>query len=138
MDKKPLLAKVHIAKKELGLDDETYRAILKRITGKDSAAKCKLWQLDNVLREMKNLGWKPKKTKKDFRPASDEMVAKIYALWRALHNAGAIDDPSQIALRAFVKRQIKKEAPEFLTIKEKIKVIEALKSWLRRVEKEKK
>lgn len=33
----PLLAKIHIARKDLGLDEDTYRAVLIRITGKRSA-----------------------------------------------------------------------------------------------------
>ncbi len=32
------IAKVHVAKKQLGLDDEAYRAVLRRVTGRDSAA----------------------------------------------------------------------------------------------------
>lgn len=36
--RKKELAKIHIAKKELGLDDDTYRAILRHYGGVDSAA----------------------------------------------------------------------------------------------------
>lgn len=30
---------IHIAKNQLGMDDETYRAVLMRVTGKDSCTK---------------------------------------------------------------------------------------------------
>ncbi len=38
VDKRPLIAKIHVAKAQLNLDDEQYRDIVRRITGKDSAA----------------------------------------------------------------------------------------------------
>lgn len=57
--KKALLAKIHIAKKDLGLDDGTYRDVLRRITGKDSSSKMLISELERVIYEFGNLGWKP-------------------------------------------------------------------------------
>lgn len=57
--KKALLAKIHIAKKDLGLDDGTYRDVLCRITGKDSSSKMLISELERVIYEFGNLGWKP-------------------------------------------------------------------------------
>lgn len=34
--KRTLIAKIHIAKKDLAMDDATYRDVLVRVTGKDS------------------------------------------------------------------------------------------------------
>ena len=36
--RKSLMAKIHIAQKDLGLDEDTYRAMLFNLTGKISAA----------------------------------------------------------------------------------------------------
>ena len=58
------LAKIHIAKAQLGLDDETYRALLHRVTGKDSAARMTEKQRATVLAEMRGKGWKPKPPKR--------------------------------------------------------------------------
>ncbi len=52
-----LLAKLHIAKKELGLDDDLYRSMLERVTGKRSAAKLSIKELVSMVEEMKSKGW---------------------------------------------------------------------------------
>ena len=57
--KKTLLAKIHIAKKDLGLDDGTYRDVLRRVTGKDSASLMLISELEKVIYEFGNLGWQP-------------------------------------------------------------------------------
>ena len=57
--KKALLAKIHIAKKDLCLDDGTYRDVLRRVTGKDSSSKMLMSELERVIYEFGNLGWKP-------------------------------------------------------------------------------
>ena len=57
--KKGLIAKIHVAKTQLGLDDDNYRAILQRITGQNSAKDCNLLQLQRVMAEMERLGFKP-------------------------------------------------------------------------------
>lgn len=61
--KKALLAKIHIAKKDLCLDDGMYRDILKRVTGKDSSSKMLISELEKVIAEFGNLGWKPSVSK---------------------------------------------------------------------------
>ena len=60
MSQRAAIAKVKIAAKELCLDDDTYRAMLTRITGRSSAAHCNEAQLGLVLDEMKAKGWKPR------------------------------------------------------------------------------
>lgn len=54
-----LLAKVHIARKDLGLDDETYRAMLEHLTGWRSAAQCTDRQLVMVIASLRKRGWNP-------------------------------------------------------------------------------
>ena len=88
-NKNPLLAKIHIAKAQLGLDDDMYRDIVRRITGKDSAAKCRPAQLVALLNEFKALGFKSPR-KKAFRQTKQSAVKKIYALWGELQAAGAV------------------------------------------------
>lgn len=79
------LAKIHIAKSQLGLDDETYRAILARIAGVRSAKDLSPRQIGAVIAEFVRLGWVPKVAQKAFRtkpnPATDRrnLVSKIEA-----------------------------------------------------------
>lgn len=56
-ERKKLLGKVHIAKKDLGLDDDTYRRLLKNVTGRESASKCTVRQLIDVVKYMRERGW---------------------------------------------------------------------------------
>lgn len=75
------LSKIHIAKKDLGLDDETYRALLSRITGQSSAKDLSPLDVAKVLREFERLGWKSKQGRSKPKPAADKakLVGKIEA-----------------------------------------------------------
>ncbi len=53
-----ILAKIHIARKELCLDDDDYRDILERITGCRSARDVRADQLLPLQREFRRIGWK--------------------------------------------------------------------------------
>lgn len=83
--RKSLLGKVHIAKKDLGLDDGTYRMILERQTGHDSAAKLTVPQLVGVVAYMRKLGWQEPAKKASHRkpavlPGAAGYLDKIEAL----------------------------------------------------------
>lgn len=56
------LAKIHIAKKELGLDDQTYRAIIKQYSenGEESSANLTMLGRARVIRHMVQHGWEDK------------------------------------------------------------------------------
>lgn len=79
------LAKIHIAKTQLGLDDDTYRAILARVAGVRSAKDLSPRQIGAVIAEFERLGWVPKVAQKTTRakpnPAADrrKLVSKIEA-----------------------------------------------------------
>lgn len=55
-DRKAPLRAVHASRRQLGLDDDTYRALLERVTGERSAADLDAAQLRRVLHEMRRLG----------------------------------------------------------------------------------
>ena len=126
-----LLAKVHIAKKDLALPDDDYRAIVMRVTGHTSSKYCTERQLEQLLAEFKRLGWAPKAGKGGGGYGKPH-VRKIYALWKEAGVVGAVDNASKEALRAFVERQTGKAAPEFCGPNDAIKVTEALKAMNRR------
>ena len=54
-----LIAKIKIAQKELGMAEEAYRAMLLRITGKNSCAVMDIGELERVDAEMRRFGFKP-------------------------------------------------------------------------------
>lgn len=60
MPRNASLAKIHIAKKQLGLDDETYRAMLLQHGGVSSSKDLTPLGAAKVLRHLENAGFKPK------------------------------------------------------------------------------
>lgn len=55
------LAQIHIARKDLGLDEDTYRAMLMDVAGVDSAADLTAKGRRDVLARFESKGWKNKK-----------------------------------------------------------------------------
>lgn len=85
------LAKIHIAKAQLGLDDDTYRALLARVAGVRSAKDLTKRQVGAVLREFERLGFKPAPAKKAGRAVpkpAPERAAQIGKIEAFLAEAG--------------------------------------------------
>jgi len=114
-----LLAKIHVAKKELAIPEDAYRAMIARHgKGKDSAGGMTVGQLIAVVEELKAKGWKdarrpPKRAAAARKLADGEQAAKLRALWIACWNLGAVKDPSEAALGAYVKRMCKVDAMQW-------------------------
>jgi phage gp16-like protein len=142
-----LRAQVHIAKKDLGLDDETYRALLQRVTGKTSSAKLSVVELNKVVADLRSKGWKPRLGGRS--PASKHRVIKsradkLRAVWIGMAKSGVIEDGSEQALAAWVKRQTSNsngigiDRVDWLDRdpKQAVTVLESLKRWNQRVQDE--
>ncbi len=87
--RKSLLAKVHIAKKQLGLDDDTYRAMLENLTGKTSAAELTVPQLTRVVADLRKQGWTPPaKPASHRKPAIPEAAGHLDKIEALLAEAG--------------------------------------------------
>jgi phage gp16-like protein len=123
-----MLAKIHIAKKQLALEDDSYRAMLMRVAGQDSAATCTPAQLEAVIAEFKRLGFTAEAAK--HKRSDKAYVRMIYGIWGDLKPY--LTDHSHTALRSFVRRQTGQDAPEFLNPEDANLVIEGLKAWLAR------
>lgn len=61
------LAKIHIARQQLGMDDETYRALLMRVAGVRSAKDLNARQASFVIAEFERLGFVAKAAKRQGR-----------------------------------------------------------------------
>lgn len=133
--KPKLIQLIHIAKSQLGLDEDTYRHILTTLTDKDSTKKMTYAQLITVLDHLKSKGFvitKPKKAG-TFPQADDNQSKKIRALWLELHDLGAVKNPSERALAKYVERQTGILALQWLSTEQSSKVIESLKKWKLRI-----
>lgn len=127
-----LIQKIHIAKSQLGLDDDTYRDLATRITGKSSSKAMTESERQILLTEMERLGFKVT-SKSNQKRLEGKFATKLQALWIAGYNLGVVTNGSDEALIAFVKRQTKLDHVRFLhDAGDAYKAIEALKRWLNR------
>jgi phage gp16-like protein len=141
---------VHIAKGQLHMADESYRALLAfHGKGKVSSSQLTIEQLQNVFDAMVKLGFnvvqKPMKTtKKRLSPTSasgpKDQRSSIRAIWIEMSKNGFIRDGSETALNSWVSRMtadanggVGIAEVQWLQDDMASKVLEALKKWYRRL-----
>ncbi len=138
------LAKIHIAKKYLQMDDDIYREII-RTVGKvksGSSADLDLAGRSRVLHHFKQKGWKPRRKKINKNPemATQGQIDLIHHIWQCLGADGVVKDTSKKSLRVWLMNTTRRyhdnkvgfSSPEFLPSWVAVKVIEQLKNWANR------
>ena len=152
MPHRKLLAKIHIAKKELALEEETYRSMLENLTGKRSAKNLDDRQIIVVINHLKGLGWKQKETRgrapqdtgattvgdtetrgnsekyedqrtNDPYAASPQIKRKIEAMWHDIYRGNS----ETLHLRQFLRNHFKVSDIRFLDKRKAYECVEALK-----------
>ena len=119
------LAKIHIAKKMLALDDESYRDMLERVAGVRSARELQPEHLVALQREFRRLGWDGYLLRRSEMPAlpySDvdnrpdaPTGAQLRMLEAAFKNIlGYADTAPDRAFQKFLKNRCGVEHPRFL------------------------
>jgi phage gp16-like protein len=78
--------KLHCARRDLGLDETTYRALLKTLTGKTSAKEMSERELGVVLDAMRAKGGRSPQTLASDQSPGAPQIRLICALWRDLEN----------------------------------------------------
>ena len=143
MTKGNLIQLIHVAKGQLGLDEDTYRSALLGVTGKSSCKQMGLHELNKVFEHFKKSGFKTQ-FKRRLSPNSDPKqlgeIKKIRAIWITMHKQGFVRDGSETALDAYVNRMLNRAKvgenvsyhTHFLTFTQAIKVLEPLKKWHKR------
>lgn len=125
-------AAIHVAKKQLGLDDETYRALLERVTGEASTKDMTGRQRAAVLTELRRLGFKPAEKARQTR-LEGPYAKKLQWLWIAGWNLGVIRSREDVSLTAFVKGRTGLDAVRFLRYHDDAqRAVAALKAMLAR------
>ncbi|MGS5089029.1 gp16 family protein [Hydrogenophaga sp. A37] len=142
-----LIRLVHVARRDLRLDEETYRSVL-RAQGGESSANMNAAQLQKAVDAMKAMGFKvASKAKPAGRVrkaptaaraaqpgavvlAGDAESRKARAMWLTLHAIGQVRDPSEAALLAYARRQTGVDRMEWVS--DMVPVLEPLKAWLLR------
>ncbi|KDD64499.1 PF06252 family protein [Bordetella bronchiseptica OSU553] len=119
-----------MAKRELGMDDDSYRDALYGATGKRSTSAMSVAELEAVMSHMKRCGFKVRLNPKPSRPLDLQAESrKIRALWILLRDLGAIQNPSEEALGAYIKRMTGVDALQWINGQQAERVIEGLKKW---------
>ena len=128
-----LIKLIQVARRDLGLDEPNYRGILFAQGGNDSLAAMSIDGMQKVLDYLKGQGFKVRSTKTDRKQATGLDASKVRALWLFLHELGAVRDPSEAALTAYVKRMVKVDDVQWMRSGRRVEtVIESLKKWAMR------
>jgi phage gp16-like protein len=133
-----VIKKIHIAKADLKLDDDRYRAMLLGLTGKDSCKDMTLRELNQVYRQMEKDGFvvKVKKGRTTRKPENNAFQKKIWAIWFDLKDKGLVSG-GNAALNKIVKRQTGIESIDWIYAKQDADpIIECLKAMQKRGVKE--
>lgn len=133
-----LIKLIHVARRELRMDDDTYRLLLagmRELDGATSTADLSVPNLIKVLEQLKLRGFKVRPNKEQKRPLADDVQSKkIRSLWLELHELGAVRDSSEAALAKFVQGMTRVSALQWLNTAQASRVIENLKQWMGRVQ----
>jgi hypothetical protein len=125
------LAKIHIAKKDLGMEDDAYRGVIKAISNgaTDSAGDLDFAGRKKLLEHLKSCGFKvkPRDAKRQFPDTPS--WNKVWSLWQTLADQGKVHDRSAGALLAFCKHQTGVDQVGWMDGKHVFAITEALKAW---------
>ncbi len=123
---------IHAIKTRTRLDDGSYRALLAAYgvgTSKDLTEA----EAERLLARLRDIPGAGGPLRRPGSVAAGPYGAKLRALWIALHNLGAVRDPRDSAMHAFLTRQTGLPHTRFLReVRAAKAAIEALKGWLTR------
>jgi phage gp16-like protein len=83
---------IHIAKSQLGLDDDIYRSMLTGLELPNSTTKMSVPELQKVLDHLKRSGFKVRSKTKDRPQADSEQAKMLRGLWLELAGLGYVQD----------------------------------------------
>lgn len=131
---------LQVGKKQLGMDEDTYRCFLltqgaKGKAGYVSATTLSIGQLSTAVEAMKKKGFRPKPKRGSVGRISDwrkPRIKKITALWCALADAGVVRNRSEAAMVTWCATLTHKPRLEWAISADLNACIEALKDWAHR------
>lgn len=127
--RRAMIAKINIARQQLGMVEDDYRQLLLDTTGRMSLKECSDAQLDRMIGALKQKGFKPLPPKGG---ATHPMARKARAMWISLYHLGAVHNPSEQALEAFARRQLGCDRLAFAKQSDAFRLVEALKAMAER------
>lgn len=130
--RKKKIAQIKIAQNQLGLDDDIYRALLMRVSQKNSAAKLNLDELNKVIDELVRLGFEIKPIKKTKTPNPRK---ELKAMMNKIHALIIDNNLSWQYADAIAKRQFGIDKVEWLSHEQCHAVVAALQIYANRKSK---
>ncbi|MCX7284378.1 MAG: regulatory protein GemA [Novosphingobium sp.] len=128
--RRSMLAKVHIAIKDLRMAEDDYQQIVFDKTGKTSLEGATEAQIGKVLDVMKAKGFKPLPGKN--KVATHPMALKARAMWESLYHLGAIRNPAYEALEGWACQRLGCAKLQWARQSDATRIIEPLKDWAKR------
>lgn len=133
---KKQIALLHVAKRDLGLTDDDYRAILARYGNCESASDLDAFGFEHVMRYFTALGFRSTWTKRTYgnRPdmASPAQIDLMRSLWKQFSGQ---DDTQDAELNRWLARFHHVSALRFVNAEKAGKVIPALRAMASRKQK---
>lgn len=118
-------ARIHIDQTALGMDDDTYRAFLQRLTGKTSSKDMTTAQRALVLAEMTHLG-----AFKDARRPLTRQQRACLGKWYDLRKRGIVQSKDKSSFNRYIKRHFGKNNLADLADDGTNKLYNMLDGWL--------
>jgi phage gp16-like protein len=136
-----LLAVAHIAKAQLAIEDDDWRDLVERETGKRSCADVETPALLKLMQRLEAMGFVNKqKVQRGFKKSRKPQARLCWALWAELKQRGAIRNPSREAARALFATLAGIEGastdPDFMDAAQLRKAVEGLKAMVARAKAE--
>lgn len=134
MSKAKLYGVINMGKNQIKMDEESYRAMIKRISGHESLRSCSFEHLNMIIDELVKKGFKLQAKSEKKPSAPSPILSKLRSLWHELHECGAVKDNSDQALSSFCKTHTKLDSWRWMSDTQALKIIEILKQWKKRYE----
>lgn len=129
MDRIKLIQLIHIAKSRLGLSDEDYRIVLEGVAKKQSCSDMSIFELEQVMKAMKKLGFQVKKLEAKEKElgwdTSMKQMNYIKGMWELVAR-----DKTERTLYRFIKKITGASHPRFMGASQAQKVILALRKMM--------
>jgi phage gp16-like protein len=106
-----VLKTIHVACRDLGMDNDTRRDLQVLVTGKDSLKAMTPAEHLAVLEALKQRGFRPsagRASRTHRRPATRGDIRFCHVLWGKLVRAGVVDLPGAAGLNAFIRARFEK------------------------------
>lgn len=126
-----LLARIHALSNDLRLEEDEYRALVMKVTGKASAAQLDMRELGALAGYLQKLWNRQRRPQRSYTLTPQEKL--IWSLWQQLADAGRIKNRKMEGLMGYVRAHIARvDHISWLNAAQQDMLIEQLKKFLHR------